>query len=204
MVKLENKQELLTINENLEIKKDSEEFKKEDLDIKYMKMALEEASKAGDIGEIPIGAVLVYEGEVIARAHNLREEWQDATAHAEVIVIRKACEKLKSWRLTGATLYVTIEPCPMCAGSIVMSRISRLVYGSSDSKAGACGSLFNIVNHEGLNHEVETICGVCEDECRDMMKNFFKRRRAENKKRKQALKLEQEELDEAKKSTENK
>lgn len=200
MTKFENNQELSTINDNLETIK---EVKKEDLDIKYMKMALEEASKAGELGEIPIGAVLVYEGEVIARAYNLREEWQDATAHAEVIVIREACKKLERWRLTGATLYVTIEPCPMCAGAIVMSRISRLVYGSSDSKAGACGSLFNIVKHEGLNHEVETICGVCGDECRDMMKIFFKRRRAENKKRKQELRLKQE-IEEAKKCREDK
>ena len=193
MTKLEKILELSTDKENLEIKEETkEETKKEDLDTKYMKMALEEASKAGEIGEIPIGAVLVYEGEVIARGYNMREDWQDATAHAEVIVIRNACKKLKRWRLTGATLYVTIEPCPMCAGAIVMSRISRLVYGSADSKAGACGSLFNIVKHEGLNHEVETVCGVCGDECRDMMKNFFKRRRAENKKKKQALRLKEE------------
>jgi tRNA(adenine34) deaminase len=186
MAKLENKLELLTAKaaqETLDL------VKSENPDLKYMKMALEEAKKAGELGEIPIGAVLVYEGKVIARAHNMREDWQDATAHAEVIVIRNACEKLKKWRLTGATLYVTIEPCPMCAGAIVMSRISRLVYGSEDSKAGACGSLFNIVNNEGLNHEVETVCGVCSEECRDLMKNFFKKRRAVNKKKKKLLNL---------------
>ncbi|MEG1914936.1 MAG: nucleoside deaminase, partial [Acidaminococcaceae bacterium] len=98
-------------------------------DEEFMHLALDEAAKAATLGEIPIGAVLVLEDKVIAKAHNMRETWQDATAHAEVIAIRQACEKLGSWRLTGATLYITIEPCPMCAGAIVMSRLSRLVYG---------------------------------------------------------------------------
>ena len=150
-------------------------------DQKYMAMALSEARKAAELGEIPIGAVLVLDGEVIAKAHNMRETWQDATAHAETIVIREACKKLNRWRLTGATLYVTIEPCPMCAGAIVMSRISRLVYGSPDSKAGAAESLFNVVNNPALNHMVDVIAGVCSEECTQVMKDFFKKRRSENK-----------------------
>ena len=150
-------------------------------DVTYMKIALSEARKAAEIGEIPIGSVLVLDGEVIAKAHNMRETWQDATAHAETIVIREACKKLKRWRLTGATLYVTIEPCPMCAGAIVMSRISRLVYGSPDSKAGAAESLFNVVNNPALNHMVEVTAGVCGEECTQVMKDFFKKRRSENK-----------------------
>lgn len=150
-------------------------------DQKYMAMALSEARKAAELGEIPIGAVLVLDGEVIAKAHNMRETWQDATAHAETIVIREACKKLDRWRLTGATLYVTIEPCPMCAGAIVMSRISRLVYGSPDSKAGAAESLFNVVNNPALNHMVDVTAGVCSEECTQVMKDFFKKRRSENK-----------------------
>ena len=152
-----------------------------DDDVTYMKIALSEAHKAAEIGEIPIGAVLVLDGEVIAKAHNMRETWQDATAHAETIVIREACKILNRWRLTGATLYVTIEPCPMCAGAIVMSRISRLVYGSPDSKAGAAESLFNVVNNPALNHAVEVTAGVCGEECTQVMKDFFKKRRSENK-----------------------
>ena len=150
-------------------------------DQKYMKIALEEAQKAAELGEIPIGAVLVLDGKIIAKAHNMRETWKDATAHAEMIVIREACEKLDRWRLSGATLYVTIEPCPMCAGAIVMSRISRLVYGSPDSKAGAAESLFNVVNNPALNHMVDVVSGVCAEECTKAMKEFFQKRRREGK-----------------------
>lgn len=143
----------------------------------FMGLALAEARKAYDIGEVPIGAVLVIGDEVIVAAHNMRETWNDATAHAEVIVIREACRKLNRWRLTGATLYVTIEPCPMCAGALVMSRVNRLVYGSSDYKAGAVESVFNIVQHEALNHSLEVTAGVKADECAAIMKEFFKERR---------------------------
>lgn len=146
-------------------------------DSHYMELALLEAREAYDLGEIPIGAVLVWEGKVIASAHNMRETWQDATAHAEVIVIREACRKLGRWRLTGATLYVTIEPCPMCAGALVMSRVSRLVYGSSDYKAGAVESVFNIVQNKALNHSMEVTSGVMADECAGIMKEFFRMRR---------------------------
>ena len=154
-------------------------------DQKYMKIALAEAQKAAELGEIPIGAVLVLDGEIISKAHNMRETWKDATAHAEMIVIREACEKLDRWRLSGATLYVTIEPCPMCAGAIVMSRISRLVYGSPDSKAGAAESLFNVVNNPALNHMVDVVSGVCTEECTKAMKDFFRKRRIEAKQNKQ-------------------
>lgn len=143
----------------------------------YMGLALSEARKAYEIGEVPIGAVLVIDNEIIASAHNMRETWNDATAHAEVIVIREACRKLNSWRLTGATLYVTIEPCPMCAGALVMSRVDRLVYGSSDYKAGAVESVFNIVQHDALNHSLEVTAGVRADECSAIMKDFFRARR---------------------------
>ncbi|MBQ5832020.1 MAG: tRNA adenosine(34) deaminase TadA, partial [Selenomonadales bacterium] len=122
-------------------------------------------------------AVVVKDGEVIATAYNLRETGHDATAHAEVLAIRRACEKIGHWRLTGATLYVTIEPCPMCAGALVMSRIDRLVYGAADYKAGAVESLFNITNHSGLNHRIEVRAGVREEECRILMKDFFRERR---------------------------
>lgn len=149
-------------------------------DYRFMGLALEQAQKAYHQGEVPIGAVLVLGGDVIASAHNMRETWQDATAHAEVIVIRQACKKLQRWRLTGATLYVTIEPCPMCAGALIMSRIDRVVYGSADYKAGAVESLFNITGHQGLNHNVQVTAGVRADECSAMMKQFFKMRRKPN------------------------
>jgi len=146
-------------------------------DSHYMGLALEEARQAFEIGEVPIGAVLVLNDEVIARAHNMREVWHDATAHAEMIVIREACVKLGRWRLTGATLYVTIEPCPMCAGALVMSRIDRLVYGSADVKAGAVDSIFNVAQNNALNHRLAVTAGVRADECAAIMRDFFRQRR---------------------------
>ena len=148
----------------------------------YMRAALAEAAQAYALGEVPIGAVLVDEaGEIVARGHNLRERDHDATAHAEMIAIRAACERLGRWRLSGLTLYVTIEPCPMCAGAIVMSRVDRVVYGGTDFKAGACGSLFNIPGHPALNHHPEVTAGVLAEECADIMKRFFRERRARKK-----------------------
>ena len=143
----------------------------------FMGLALEQAEQAYSLGEVPIGAVLVLDGAVIAAAHNMRETWNDATAHAEMIVIKQSCEKLQRWRLTGATLYVTIEPCPMCAGGLVMSRITRLVYGSADYKAGAVESLFNVPQHPALNHNLQVTAGVRSEECADIMKRFFRERR---------------------------
>ena len=146
-------------------------------DEEYMNIALGEAKKAYELGEIPIGAVLVVGNEIIAKGHNLRELEHDATARAEMVIIKKACDKLKKWRLTGATLYVTIEPCPMCAGALVMSRVDRLVYGSSDYKAGAVESLFNVVQHSALNHRLEVTAGIRQDECAAAMQAFFRSRR---------------------------
>ena len=142
-----------------------------------MGLALAEARLAAQEGEVPIGAVLVKNGAVISRAHNRRENDKDATAHAEVLVIRDACQKLGSWRLSGTTLYVTIEPCPMCAGALVMSRVDRLVYGSSDYKAGAVESLFNITSHPSLNHQLEVTAGIRQEECAAAMQAFFRERR---------------------------
>ncbi|WP_139025434.1 tRNA adenosine(34) deaminase TadA [Acetonema longum] len=144
----------------------------------YMGLALAEAQAAFQIGEVPIGAVIVMDGQVVAAGHNLRETWHDATAHAEIIAIRQACERLSRWRLTGATLYVTIEPCPMCAGALIMSRIDRLVYGSSDYKAGAVESIFNIVQNEALNHQLAVTAGVRAEECARIMRDFFRMRRS--------------------------
>ena len=147
-------------------------------DAGFMKEALKEAQTAFDAGEVPIGAVLVDPaGVIVARAHNMRETWRDGTAHAEIIALREAAKKLGRWRLSGLTLYVTIEPCPMCAGALVMSRVDRVVYGATDAKAGACESLFNIVGHPALNHQLEMRAGVLEDECRAIMKRFFQERR---------------------------
>ena len=146
-------------------------------DFELMGLALAEAEQAAAEGEVPIGAVLVFAGEVVARAHNRRETDHDATAHAEMLVIREACRKLKRWRLTGATLYVTIEPCPMCAGALVMSRVDRLVYGSPDFRAGAVESIFNVVQHPSLNHRLAVTAGVRQDECAAAMQAFFRDRR---------------------------
>ncbi len=110
---------------------------------------------------------------MIARAHNRREELQDPTAHAEILAIREAAAKLRSWRLVGATIYVTLEPCPMCAGALVLARIGRLVYGAADPKSGAAGSVMNLVNHEVLNHRVSVTSGILEDECSALLKQFF-------------------------------
>ena len=143
----------------------------------YMRLALALAYQAGLNGEIPIGAVAVHEDEVISWAANEKEQRADATAHAEMIVIQQACRQLKRWRLTGATLYVTIEPCPMCAGALVNSRIDRLVYGSADYKAGAVESIFNIVQNDALNHRLAVTAGVRAEACSELMREFFRLRR---------------------------
>ncbi|WP_091539236.1 tRNA adenosine(34) deaminase TadA [Alkaliphilus peptidifermentans] len=139
-----------------------------------MRFALEEALKAFDKKEVPIGAVIVRDNKIVSAAHNLRETLKDATAHAELIAIKEACEALGGWRLTNSTLYATIEPCPMCAGAILQSRIQRVVIGSMDPKAGACGSIVNLLNMNEFNHQVEITTGVLEEECADIMRRFFK------------------------------
>jgi len=146
-------------------------------DIFFMRLALEEASLAFSIGEVPIGAVLVIGDVAAARAHNVRESSKDPTAHAEIIAIRNAAEKGDSWRLNNATLYVTKEPCVMCAGSMVNARIGRLVYGCKDEKAGAVDSLYRLLSDKRLNHRVEVVSGVLEDECAELLKRFFQERR---------------------------
>ena len=162
-----------------------------------MHLALAEAEKAYARGEIPIGAVLVRneDGTVVSRGHNLRESKNDATAHAEMEAIREACARLNRWRLSGLTLYVTIEPCAMCAGALVNSRIDRLVYGSTESKFGAVESIFNVVNHRLLNHRLSVTAGVLEDECRQLMKDFFRMRREQNQQKKREENSEEKSAD---------
>lgn len=149
----------------------------------YMKIAIAEARKAEAIGEVPIGAVIVKDTQVIARAHNLRETSQQPTAHAEHIAIERASEVLGSWRLEACTLYVTLEPCVMCAGAIVMSRIPRVVYGAIDPKSGCSGSLMNLLEQPQFNHQAIVKTGVLEQECGQLLRSFFQRLR--EKKRRQ-------------------
>jgi len=149
-------------------------------DCDYMQLALETARRAPVMGEVPIGAVLVLDSQVLSRAHNCRESWQDPTAHAEVIALREAAARLGTWRLTGTTLYVTIEPCSMCAGAMIQARVSRLVFGARDPKAGACGSVFNLPDERRLNHRVQVIGGLLEQECQELMRAFFRERRNGN------------------------
>jgi tRNA(adenine34) deaminase len=145
--------------------------------IKYMKLALKEAQKANDIDEVPIGAVIIKDGIVISKAHNLREKNQSATAHAEVIAINKACKKLNSWRLEGCILYVTLEPCTMCIGASILSRVDGIVYGAKDPKGGSLGSLYDISLIKGFNHYPWVVSGICEDESSNLLKEFFKNKR---------------------------
>jgi tRNA(adenine34) deaminase len=148
------------------------------IDQKFINEALKEASKAAQIGEVPIGAIIVFEGQIIARAHNLKETTGDPTAHAEILALRSAAQYKQAWRLNGATLYTTLEPCPMCAGAMVLARIGRLVYGASDLKAGCAGTLMNIVQDERLNHKVEITASVLASECGNILKEFFRERRS--------------------------
>lgn len=151
----------------------------------FMAMALEEARKAETLGEVPIGAILVRDGEVIGKGYNLRETSKDPTAHAELIAIRMASEHLGGWRLMGSTLYVTLEPCPMCAGAIVQARIEKVVFGVSDPKAGCAGTLMNLLQEERFNHQVEVDSGILAEECSEILKSFFRQLRDKKKKEKQ-------------------
>lgn len=143
----------------------------------FMNLALTEAIKAYEDGEVPVGAVIAHKGKVIGRAHNLRETLNDPTAHAEMLAITQAAEAVEQWRLEDCTLYVTLEPCPMCAGAIVNSRIPRVVFGATDPKAGACGSLFNLVQDARLNHRVELEAGLKQQEASELLKSFFREAR---------------------------
>lgn len=148
-----------------------------EVDEGYMREAIREAETAFLLGEVPIGVVIVCDSRIIARGHNLRETTGDPTAHAEIIALREASQLKRHWRLTETVLYTTLEPCPMCAGAMVQARIKRLVFGASDPKAGAAGSLINIVQDERLNHRLEVTSGVLADECGKILKRFFKERR---------------------------
>lgn len=155
----------------------------------FMQLALKEAQKATELGEVPIGAILVYNDEVIARAHNLRETTQNAVTHAELMAIQEACAKLGSWRLENTTLYVTLEPCPMCAGAILQSRIPRVVYGARDKKAGCVDSLYHLLNDDRFNHECEVIEGILAEECGQILTDFFRALRERKKLEKHVRKL---------------
>lgn len=146
-------------------------------DREYMALALDEARRAAEQGEVPIGAAIVIDGEVVASRGNERERRHDPTAHAEMLVLRDAAAIAGGWRLPEATLYVTLEPCAMCAGAIVLARIKRLVYGADDPKAGAAGSIFNIVDHPALNHRPEVLAGIMAAEVSDLLRGFFAGRR---------------------------
>jgi tRNA(adenine34) deaminase len=152
------------------------------LDEHYMQLALQQAELAGREEEVPVGAVVVCGDRVIAAAHNQREQLHDPTAHAEMIAITQAAESLGDWRLTNCTMYVTLEPCPMCAGAIVLARLPRLVYGATDAKAGFVHSLYHLLNDERLNHQVEVVAGVCAEPCGQLLTDFFQLQRRRGKK----------------------
>jgi len=152
-------------------------------DENYMKVAIEQAQVAAENGDVPIGAVIVHNGQIIGKAYNQREQLQDPTAHAEIIALTQAAAALESWRLEGCTMFVTLEPCPMCAGALVLARIDRLVYGCDDPKTGAVKSLYNIVTDGRLNHRIEVASGVMADECSKLLQDFFQKRRNENEKK---------------------
>ena len=151
---------------------------KREEDLTFMRMALEEAARAPVVGEVPIAALIVHDGQVLAQTHNYRELWQDPTAHAEVIAIRAAAAALGTWRLTGTTLYVTVEPCAMCIGAIILARIPRVVFGAWDPKGGACGSVFDLTNEPRLNHRIEIVGGLLEEESQALLQQFFRQLRA--------------------------
>ncbi|GAE37254.1 tRNA-specific adenosine-34 deaminase [Halalkalibacter akibai JCM 9157] len=150
----------------------------------WMEFAIKEAEKAELLGEVPIGAIIVKDDKIIAAGHNRREIDHQALAHAELSVIKEACEVLGSWRLLDCTLYVTLEPCPMCAGAIVLSRIEKVVYGAKDPKAGCAGTLMNLLNEPRFNHQTDIISGCLEERCSSLLTNFFRKLRLKKKKEK--------------------
>ncbi|MFC2948797.1 tRNA adenosine(34) deaminase TadA [Virgibacillus sediminis] len=150
-------------------------------DEKYMEYAVAEAKKAAAIEEVPIGAVVIYQGEVVGRGYNVRETSQQTLSHAELIAIQEANKQIGSWRLEDCTLYVTLEPCPMCAGAIVQSRIKRVVYGAPDPKAGCAGTLMNLLQEERFNHQTEVTYGIMEETCGNLLRDFFRELRVKKK-----------------------
>lgn len=150
-------------------------------DEQFMQEAISEALKAEQIGEVPIGAIIVVDDQIVSRAHNLRESEQRAIAHAELLAIDEACKAAGSWRLEDAVLYVTLEPCPMCAGAIVLSRVKKVVFGAYDPKGGCAGTLMNLLDDERFNHQSEVIGGVLENECGELLSQFFRNLRQQKK-----------------------
>lgn len=157
------------------------EGKPANIDEKYMKEALRQAKKAAAIAEVPIGCIIVYQDKIIARGYNKRNTQKTTLGHAEISAIQKASKKLGDWRLEDCTMYITLEPCPMCAGAIVQARIPRVVIGAMNPKAGCAGSVLNILQERRFNHQVEMTSGVLEEECQKMMKDFFKQLRQSRK-----------------------
>lgn len=154
---------------------------------KFMKLAIKEALKAQNKDEVPIGAIIVKEGKVIARGHNLRESKQVASAHAEMIAIDKACKKLGTWRLEGCTLYVTLEPCPMCTGATILSRLDKVVYGANDPKGGCIESCIKMYEQKGFNHYPQYESGILKEECSLLLSDFFRKKREKKKQKKSML-----------------
>jgi tRNA(adenine34) deaminase len=152
-----------------------------DDNVRYMQYAIREAQRALDIGEVPVGCVIVHEGEIIGKAHNQREVLQDPTAHAEMLAITQAAAHYKSWRLEDAKLFVTLEPCPMCAGAIILSRVSEVYFGANDPKAGACGTLMNLLADPRFNHQPQLHPGLLAEECGALLTNFFRRIRQQGR-----------------------
>ncbi len=150
----------------------------------FMQAALAEATTAEDLGEVPVGAVVVYDGGIIGRGHNLRESSNDPTTHAEMIAIRQAADQLNCWRLLDCTLYVTLEPCVMCMGAIILARIPRLVYGCRDPRVGAVGSIYNLAEDERFNHRVEVTEGILQQQCSQQLSDFFRKLREQKKQQK--------------------
>ncbi|MFB3169714.1 tRNA adenosine(34) deaminase TadA [Neobacillus sp. 179-C4.2 HS] len=147
----------------------------------YMKEAIKEAKKAEALNEVPIGAIVVIDGKIISRAHNLRESKQSAVAHAEILAIEQACKLIGSWRLENASLYVTLEPCAMCSGAIILSRVKRVVYGATDPKGGCAGTFMNLLQDERFNHQSDVRSGVLEEECGQLLSDFFRQLREKRK-----------------------
>lgn len=147
-------------------------------DVDYLRLALEKARVAQEFGEVPVGAIIVFEGKVIGSGQNCVLRTVDPTAHAEIVAIRAAAQHLQNYRLTGCELYTTLEPCAMCAGAIIHARISRLVYGAADPKAGAAGSVLDVINHPQLNHQLQVVPGILAEECGELLRSFFRERRS--------------------------
>jgi tRNA(adenine34) deaminase len=163
------------------IESTSNDVSRPSLDQQYMRIAIDQARIAEENGDVPIGAVIVHKDQIIAKAYNQREQLQDPTAHAEIIALTQAASALENWHLNDCSIYVTLEPCCMCAGALVLARIKRLIYGCDDTKTGAVKSLYNIVTDARLNHRVEVTSGVLADQCSAILQEFFARRRDENK-----------------------